>query len=290
MLIPIALTVLTVTTLQQTSPSSTTPAAQAPQTQTAPAQAPPAAERSDRAVNPSQPDFTIIALPTTLRMPKFASAFRVTHRFTRSLGGGSFGDLASDFFGLDSAAQIGLEYRFGIMAGTQVGIHRTNDRTIELFAQHQVLRQRGRMPLGLDALAAFEGANNLHEHHSPSIGAIVSREFGVHGAAYVEPIYVNNTNPLPKALVDHNSTFMVGIGGRARLLSKLYLVGEIIPRVAGYEPGSNQASVGLEGRAGGHSFQVNFSNGWGTTLGQIARGGVDNHSWYLGFNISRKFF
>ena len=44
----------------------------------------------DRAVNPSQPDFTIIGLPTTLKMPRFASAFRVTHRFTRSLGSGDF--------------------------------------------------------------------------------------------------------------------------------------------------------------------------------------------------------
>ncbi|MGH9309460.1 MAG: hypothetical protein ACRD1U_08810, partial [Vicinamibacterales bacterium] len=36
---------------------------------------------SDRAVNPAQPDFTLVGLPTTLRMPRFASAFRVTHRF-----------------------------------------------------------------------------------------------------------------------------------------------------------------------------------------------------------------
>jgi len=94
-----------------------------------------AAPVSDRAVNPAQPDFTIIGLPTTLKIPRFASAFRVTHRFTRSLGSGSFGDLAEDAFGFDGGGQIGLEYRFGIMAGTQVGIHRTSDRTIEFFAQ-----------------------------------------------------------------------------------------------------------------------------------------------------------
>ena len=33
-------------------------------------------------------------------------------------------------------------------------------------------------------------------------------------------------------------------------------------------------SFGLEGRAGGHLFQLNFSNGFGTTLGQIANGDV----------------
>ena len=52
-------------------------------------------------------------MPTTLRMPKYASAFRVTHRFTRSLAQGNFGDLLADAFGTDGGAQIGLEYRFG---------------------------------------------------------------------------------------------------------------------------------------------------------------------------------
>ena len=84
----------------------------------------------DLDTNFAQPDFTLVALPTTLRVPKFKSAFRVTHRFTRPLGDGDFGDLAGDLFGLDTGAQIGLEYRFGIMRRTQVGFHRTSDRTI----------------------------------------------------------------------------------------------------------------------------------------------------------------
>jgi hypothetical protein len=50
------------------------------------------------------------------------------------------------------------------------------------------------------------------------------------------------------------------------------------------------ASFALEKRAGGHMFQLNFSNGFGTTMSQLARGGFTNDDWYLGFNISRKFF
>ncbi len=37
-------------------------------------------------------------------------------------------------------------------------------------------------------------------------------------------------------------------------------------------------------------FQLNFSNGFGTTLAQVARGASSNNDWYLGFNLSRKFF
>jgi hypothetical protein len=35
---------------------------------------------------------------------------------------------------------------------------------------------------------------------------------------------------------------------------------------------------------------MNFSNDFATTLGQIARGAGNRHDWYLGFNLSRKFF
>ena len=78
--------------------------------------------RDDEVLDLAEPDFTVVNLPTTLRMPKYKSAFRVTHRFARPLGEGSFGSLAEDFFGLDASAQIGLEFRFGIFPGTQVGI------------------------------------------------------------------------------------------------------------------------------------------------------------------------
>ena len=87
-----------------------------------------AKERDDAVLDRAQPDFTIVNLPTTLRLPKYKSAFRVTHRFTRPLGQGDFGNLLEDFFGFDSGALIGLEYRFGIMTGAQVGILRTSDR------------------------------------------------------------------------------------------------------------------------------------------------------------------
>ena len=244
----------------------------------------------DRAVNPSQPDFTIIGLPTTLKMPRFASAFRVTHRFTRSLGSGDFGDLARELFGFDGGAQIGLEYRFGIIAGTQLGIHRTSDRTIQFFGQHHLITQ-GASPLGVDVVASVEGTNNFRDSYSPSLGVVLSRELGRHGALYAHPIWINNTNKLPAGFGNDNDndTFIVGLGARLRVRPTVYVVGEAAPRF-GYTPDSMYASFAIEKRAGGHSFQLNFSNGIGTTPGQIARGGLGGDTWYIGFNITRKFF
>ena len=246
-------------------------------------------EPSDRAVDRAQPDFTLVTLPTTLRMPRFASSFRVTHRFTRPLGQGDFGDLVEDAFGLDSSAQVGLEYRFGIMSGTQIGIHRTSNRTIQFFAQQQVIRQGQGLPVGIDAIGIAEGTNNFRDSYSPGVGAVISRTLGRHGAVYAQPIWINNTNQLPSELVDENSTFMVGLGARVRVRPTVYLVVEAAPRF-GYTPDATHASFAIEKRAGGHSFQLNFSNGFGTTLAQVARGGVTSDNWYFGFNISRKFF
>src|SRR5436309_12962962 len=101
-----------------------------------------AQETDDEALKPAEPDFTLISLPTSLRLPKYKSAFRVTHRFTRPLSCDACGDsLLEDAFGLDSGAVIGLEYRFGVMRNVEVGIHRTSGKTIEFFGQYGVARQ-----------------------------------------------------------------------------------------------------------------------------------------------------
>jgi hypothetical protein len=252
------------------------------------AQTPP--DDPDRDINYAQPDFTLVALPTTLRVPKFRSAFRVTHRFMRPLGDGSFGDLAGDLFGLDTGAQIGLEYRFGIMRATQIGFHRTSDRTIELFAQREVLAQGGGSPVTVSGLAMMDGTNNFRDSYSPALGAVISRTVGEHAAFYLEPIWVNNSNDLPSEVIDDNDSVLLGVGARVRVRPTVYVTVEGVPRVAGYDPGSTQIGFGLEKRSGGHMFQLTISNGFGTTIGQLSRGAKNTDDWHLGFSISRKFF
>ena len=253
-------------------------------------QTPPPADAQDDPdldPDPAQPDFTIVSLPTTLRLPRHKSAFRVTHRFARPLGSGSFGSLVEDFFGLDAGAQIGLEYRFGLFRGLQAGVHRTSDRTIQFFAQQDL---RGQSALGLAIVASVEGTNNFRDSRSPAVGVNASVRLGESGALYLLPMWVGNTNVLIGDPLQDDYSFLLGAGIRLRVRPTVYLVGEYIPRLAGYDVRVNQASFGIEKRAGGHSFQLNFNNGFGTTWGQIARGGTGNDDWYIGFNISRKFF
>jgi hypothetical protein len=261
------------------------------QAQTSAASATPAQSTDDLQLVQAEPDFTLGALPTSLRMPAHKMSFRLTHRFTRPIASGSVGDFFADFFGFDSSAMVGLELRYGIMPGAQVTVHRTNDRSIQFLGQYEVIGQSDTRKFSLDAIAAAEGLDNFSQDFSGSVGAILSHKFGQHGAVYFEPIFVSNTNTDPLNVTADDHATMIGVGTRIRLGSgKTYLTAEASPRVEGYDVGVDHVSFGIEKRAGGHMFQFNVSNSFATTLRQIARGGVNSSDWYIGFNLTRKFF
>lgn len=268
-------------------------AAQAPQGRPGPVAEP--GDDPDLEPDPAEPDFTVIALPTNLRLPLHALSLRLTHRFGRPLNEGSFSDLAADLFGFDGGAQIGLGLRFGLLRGNQVAVYRTSDRTIQLSDQQQLLRE-GPSPIGVSLLASVEGLDNFHEDFSPAVAMILSRRLGDRGAVYLVPSWVGNTRVNPSAPgTDSSSTLVLGIGARFRVSRKLSLVGEVHPRLAGYKGdlGSGDPksliSFGIESRVGGHAFQLSFSNAQGTTPAQVARGQAAS-SWFIGFNLTRKFF
>lgn len=263
---------------------------------------PPAAADDDMEPQPTQPDFTIVNLPTTLRLPQHKLAFRVTHRFTRALNQDDFGSSLSDAFGLDAGAQIGLELRFSPIRGAQVGVYRTNDKTIDFFGQYSVVQQGDRVPVSVAAVGAVEGTSNFKGTYSPSLGVSVGRSIGEVASVYVVPMWIHNTNTLPDVPGGSNDTFLVGIGARVRVARGFYLVGEASPRASGFKgafslgaagfgEGKTVAAFAVEKQVGGHVFQVNFSNAFATTPANIARGATPGKTnWFLGFNIARKFY
>jgi hypothetical protein len=245
----------------------------------------------DRLMNLAEPDFTLGALPTTLRLPSRAFAFRMTHRFTRPIADGTARDFFADFFGFDGAARIGMELRYGVRPGTQVNVHRTNNRAIQFMGQQSLVSQSETRPLSAQALVAVEGADNFTESFSATVGGAVSRQFTNRGAVYLEPLVVFRSNPDPtiNGLPEH--TVLLGVGGRFRIGgSKVYILAEAAPQVAGYKAGVDHVSVGIERRSGGHLFQLTVSNSLGTTMRQVAQGGVRKGDWYIGFNLSRRFY
>jgi hypothetical protein len=273
---------------------------------------------ADRRPNIVEPDFTVVNLPTTLRLPRFKSAFRISHRFARTLNDPDFGRLAGDLFGLDSGAIIGLEYRFGIMRGLQGGIYRTSSKTIQLFGQYDVMRQSASIPFTLNAVASIEGLNNFHRGdvvddednaYATALSPLLSRTIGDFAAFYLQPSYIFHSNTYSTAgCLEHmehghdipgcadveagieSNTLIVGLSTRLRVRPSVYLVGSWTPRASGFRPGVSLKTFGIEKRLRGHVFQLNVSNSLGTTMAEMARGASNDRDWFLGFNISRKFY
>lgn len=279
------------------------------QTQNSSVQASPAPDV--RAVDP-QIELNLIALPTTQSIKRHKGYFRLTHRFARDLRLGDFSDLANDLFALDNGAIIGFEYRFAIEENIQVGIHRsTANKALQLFSRWDAVRQGDRLPVSVSGLFSFEGLDNLHDGYQPGAGIVVSRTWGQALAIYASPTVVGGTHAaalIAAGLGGHtdghgggianidaveesagsNNTYYIGLGGRLRLRPTVFVVGEFTPRLAGYAPGDPMWGVAIEKWTRGHTLQLNVTNSFATTPGQIARGGTPD-ALYLGFNITRKF-
>lgn len=245
------------------------------------------AQDDDAALQPVEPDFTLINLPTTLRLPVHKSSFHLTHRFQGNLRDGTFGHQASNLFGLDNGAAIGFEFRYAVVRHLQIAAYRTNiDRETQFYAKFDPIAQSVTMPLAISALASIEGANNFRRNRVPALGAVVSRKIHELAAIYATPIWIHDSASGTGVVRD---TSFAGLGARLHVRPAMYLVGELSPRIAGYKPGPNEYGFGLEGRVGGHVFQLNVSNTVGTTFRQTATGGSLN-SLFLGFNLARKFY
>src|SRR5688500_4780425 len=191
----------------------------APAAAQAPADPPPAAATAaaqdddpDRDPNDSQPDFYVATLNTNLRLPKRAFNFRLTHRFTTPLDEGDGGDLFGRLFGLDGGALVGLDLKYGLFPGFDIGIYRTSfDRTIQLQGRYNLIRDANG-PFGLSLVANVDGTDNFHAEYSPGVAIVLSRELGDRGAIYFPPSYVGSTNLLND--IDDDYTGMAGLGAR----------------------------------------------------------------------------
>lgn len=246
-----------------------------------------AAETDDGELVLAEPDFRVLNLPSTLRLPVHGSSFQMTHRFNGNLRRGGIAENAKNLFGLDQGAAVGFEFRFGIARHVQAAVYRTAiDKVFQFYGKYDAVRQGEKIPVSLSAILSVEGADNFQERYSPALGVAISRMVADRLAVYATPIWVHDTAAIVN--IDRD-TFFVGIGGRVRVTATMYLVGEVAPRASGYRPGKAAYGFAIEKRAGGHVFQLNVNNGQGTTFGQLARGGFSD-SLYLGFNLARKFF
>ena len=244
----------------------------------------------DAVLQPAEPDYRVINLPTTLRLPLYKSSFELTHRFNGNLRN-DFSDQAAGLFGIDEGATVGFEYRFAPIRHVELIAFRTSfDRTIQLYTKLDVLHQGSGMPVSISPLLSIEGGDNFSERYAPSVGASISRQIDDAVALYAVPMWSHNVAAILNELLGvKRNTFYLGLGARARIRPSVYLSAEVSPRLAGYAPGQAEYGFAIEKRVGAHFFQLNFSNSSLTTFAQTAEGGQE-HDLQMGFNLTRKFF
>ena len=258
--------------------------------------APPASDDDER-LDPAEPDFVVINLPTTLRLPRHKGDFHLTHRFEGNLRDGSFTDQLSNFFGVDVGAALGLEYRFGVMRHLEAIVLRTNRaRAIQFSAKYDAWHQSDTRPVSISGIVSIEGDNNfgansgnLPNNYAPALGAVISRELGTQLALYATPFWVGKTGI---SLSGDGNTGVIGLGARVRFgpTSSTYFSAEVSPRIGGFVIGDPEYGFAIEKRVGAHFFALTFTNGTSNqTYRQIAHGGAPGHL-HLGFNLTRKFY
>ncbi|HMB81895.1 MAG TPA: DUF5777 family beta-barrel protein, partial [Vicinamibacterales bacterium] len=268
--------------LAHAQPPDSTPA-QPPAASAEPtAQAAPPSDDDDAKLRPAEPDYVTINLPTTLPLPPHAMVFHLSHRFNEDLLNDSIGTQFSNVFGLDTGANIGLEFRYGVMKHLEAIVMRTSlSKTIQFSAKYDGWHQTATMPVGVSVIVSIEGDNNFHNtdggaqaNYAPAIGAVLSRTVTDRLALYVSPMWVHNTGTGSAGTSD---TGFIGLGGRARLGKSTYFVLEGAPRAGGLAIGQAEYAFAIEERVGAHVFALTFSNSVGTTYRQLAHGGVQDH-------------
>ena len=133
-----------------------------------------AGEDDDAAPVLAEPDYRVLNLPSTLRLPRHGSIFQLTHRFNGNLRRGDFGDQAGSLFGLDQGAAVGFEFRFGVARHLQAAAYRTAiDQTFQFYGKYDAVRQGGSAPVSLSALVSVEGADNFQERYAPAVGVAI---------------------------------------------------------------------------------------------------------------------
>jgi len=241
----------------------------------------------DAVLDPVEPDFSLVNLPTTLRLPRYGWDFHLTHRFNENLRNDDLSDQVQNLFGIDTGANISLEVRWGVMRHLQAIVQRASlSRDIQFSAKYDAIHQDAVRPVSLSAIGAVEGDNNFRQHYSPALGVVVSRKFADKLAAYAMPFWVHNTTP--EGTPTENTGF-VGLGARLRVRPTVYVLGEVSPRLGGHVIRDPEYGFAIEKRAGRHVFSLTFTNTPSTTFRQLALGGNPD-TLNFGFNLTRKFF
>ena len=225
--------------------------------------------------------------------------FIISHRFGNIKGG------FYDLFGMDQAYnRLGLEYGINDRVGLSFG--RNNfEKIYDGALKLKLIRQQhglGKIPVSVTFYSGVfintvkwddPQRDNLFSSRLSYINQFIfARKFNKKISFQVTPSLVHKN--LVRRNMDQNNTIALGMGGKYQFARKISFNAEYFWIV--YDQNSNDLtnslSLGFDFETGGHVFQLNVSNSYGSTEDYFIA--QPNGDWgegdiFLGFNIYRVF-
>lgn len=240
----------------------------------------------------------LVDLPAPVDLNKGSVEVHIQHRFLQSLSDSAPGNA----FGIDFGANINLGVNYALTDRLSFGVSRArivrNDIDgVVAFGGTYELQTRRDSFWKMSVLAGVEGLGNFERQYSPYVQLATSFDYRPVRLHVVPTLVLNSrddtlvrTSTAPAINPGSDQTFALGLGADVALNQRLSLIGEVVPRLAGFggfRSRRPEFSGGLEIRTAAHVFTIlaSTSRDFGPSYYAV---NAENSSVSLGFNIYRR--
>ncbi len=235
----------------------------------------------------------VIDLPSPVDLNKGTVEVHIQHRFFQAISDATPGDA----FGVDFGANINLGVNYGITNRLSAGISRARlDQLVSIGGAYEI-RTRRDSPWKMSFLAGVDGKGNFERQYSPYAQLATAFEYRRVRMQVVPTVIFNSRDDTllraaPSTAINPRSdtTFSLGLGGDIVLTSRFSLMGEYVPRLAGFGGFGKtrpQLGAGLAMRTAAHVFTVLVSTSRDFNVSKYAVN-AESGKVSLGFNIYRR--
>lgn len=235
----------------------------------------------------------VVDLPAPVHLRKGAFEMHIQHRFFEGLSDSRPGDA----FGIDSGANIGLGMNYGITDRFSLGVSRARlDQVIAWTGTYAIQTARESF-WKMSVVGGVEGQRNFERQYSPYLQLATRVDYrGLTLYAVPTAVFHSRNRELTELLraeaihPESDRTFSLGLGADIAIDSRFSIVGEVVPRLAGFGGFGRHRptfSTGIEIRSWGHVFTLLVSSSRDFTPAKYAVN-PEQKELSLGFNVYRR--
>ncbi len=235
----------------------------------------------------------LLDLPSPVDLNKGTVEVHIQHRFFQAISDSTPGDA----FGIDFGANINLGVNYAFTDRLSAGISRARlDQVISIGGAYEIMSRRD-SPWKMSFLAGVDGKGNFERQFSPYVQLASSFAYKRVRVNVVPTVIFNSrddtlvrTFPSLAINPDSDTTFSLGIGGDIALDSRFSLIGEYVPRLAGFGgfgKSRPQLGGGVAIRTPAHVFTILVSTSREFNVSKYAVN-AESGRVSLGFNIYRR--